>query len=722
MNGLLVILVLPPAALPFIHPAVAMAGAGLAAVPILIHILNRRRFQRVVWAAMDFLLAANRRSARRLRIEQLALMAIARPLLNASTLADALGRTSVHRVIVIDNSCSMAMPSGDGRTAFEHARALAVSLAASFNPSDGVSLITVGAPARTILERPCYDPQVVGEALVDIKPTQRGTDLAGGLTKAVSILEASEVPTANRVVYVITDNTRAAWMQASGVDGGAPTSAKRITELAKLNLMTTGAPMRDNLAVTALTAKTRLIGTIEPASIAARITNYGRERADGVSLRVHSDGRLERTITLPVIEPAEYVDVPVNLRFTSPGMHRVEVVLDDLPNDALHEDNQRRLAVSAQRSVRVLLVDGKPGTSRFDGQTGYLATALAPKAEPTDPVLVAPKTIQDVDLAGEPLDGYAVIALTNVRRVDPVTWRRIDAFVRAGGGLLVFLGDQVSPDHYNRAAYTDGTGLLPAKLGVVVDDQGRTEAYRFDPAEYVHPLLSDFAGAPRGGLLLASVQRYVRVEVPADQPGVRTVLAYDSGDAAIVEKHVGAGRVVLVTTTANMEWTNLPARAGYLPLMQNLLHYVTPSADDRRNVLVGAPLIEPLTARQSSLTPSLTGPNHDLLETELRPAGDGFEIVSTATDQSGMYALRVGRDDVLFAVNIDAAESDLTAMDEDALREQLDCPFEFLDRPENVGEDALASASRDLGLGLFYAVLGLLLFETTLAMWFGRQR
>jgi hypothetical protein len=61
-------------------------------------------------------------------------------------------------------------------------------------------------------------------------------------------------------------------------------------------------------------------------------------------------------------------------------------------------------------------------------------------------------------------------------------------------------------------------------------------------------------------------------------------------------------------------------------------------------------------------------------------------------------------------------------MDEDALREQLDCPFEFLDRPENVGEDALASASRDLGLGLFYAVLGLLLFETTLAMWFGRQR
>src|SRR5215210_2154006 len=94
--------------------------AGLAAVsiPILIHILNRQRFKVVTWAAMEFLLRAMKKNRRRMKFEQMILLAtrcllmfliafaLARPLAGCSkqSLAGALGGKAGLNVFVIDNS------------------------------------------------------------------------------------------------------------------------------------------------------------------------------------------------------------------------------------------------------------------------------------------------------------------------------------------------------------------------------------------------------------------------------------------------------------------------------------------------------------------------------------------------------------------------------------------------------------------------------------------
>src|SRR5437773_11869322 len=59
-----------------IWEATLAVGAGAVSVPIIIHLLNRRRFKIVTWAAMRFLLAAQKQNSRRLRIEQLLLLAV----------------------------------------------------------------------------------------------------------------------------------------------------------------------------------------------------------------------------------------------------------------------------------------------------------------------------------------------------------------------------------------------------------------------------------------------------------------------------------------------------------------------------------------------------------------------------------------------------------------------------------------------------------------------
>ena len=60
----------------FVTPALAWAGAGAVAAPILIHLLARRRFKRIRWAAMDFLIDAERRNRRRIRMEEWILLAL----------------------------------------------------------------------------------------------------------------------------------------------------------------------------------------------------------------------------------------------------------------------------------------------------------------------------------------------------------------------------------------------------------------------------------------------------------------------------------------------------------------------------------------------------------------------------------------------------------------------------------------------------------------------
>src|SRR5438270_6195274 len=60
----------------FLNPAYLFAGLALISVPIIIHLINRMRFRRVRWAAMEFLLKSQKRNRKRLIIEQLILLAL----------------------------------------------------------------------------------------------------------------------------------------------------------------------------------------------------------------------------------------------------------------------------------------------------------------------------------------------------------------------------------------------------------------------------------------------------------------------------------------------------------------------------------------------------------------------------------------------------------------------------------------------------------------------
>src|SRR5262245_37555571 len=121
----------------FESPLAALGVAvGVVSIPIIIHLLNRKRFRIVTWAAMRFLLAPQRENTRRLRIEQLVLLAVRSLLVlllilamasvmpwaetvwralfpESVALAGANATQRTHKILVLDGSFSMAVKAGD---------------------------------------------------------------------------------------------------------------------------------------------------------------------------------------------------------------------------------------------------------------------------------------------------------------------------------------------------------------------------------------------------------------------------------------------------------------------------------------------------------------------------------------------------------------------------------------------------------------------------------
>src|SRR5262249_35445522 len=130
--------------------AALLAAAGAAAVPIIIHLLHRNRYRVVTWAAMRFLLTAQRKNTRRMRLEHWILLAVRTVIVLLLVVAMAsvmpwaeqlwnrlfphhavfasAGSRRTHKILVLDGSFSMALKTGEG-TCFDRARKSAVQIA-----------------------------------------------------------------------------------------------------------------------------------------------------------------------------------------------------------------------------------------------------------------------------------------------------------------------------------------------------------------------------------------------------------------------------------------------------------------------------------------------------------------------------------------------------------------------------------------------------------------
>ncbi len=184
----------------FLNPLL-LFGIAAVSVPIIIHLLNRRKFQKVVWAAMRFIQTSVERNQRRMRVEDMILLALrclllallafalARPAFQNSG-ADFLGQSKVTAVVILDNSASMGMSDGS-TTRFEKARKAAEQAIETMPGGSATAVFLASDIANGVIAEPTFDLNLARKAIREAPLTDRATDLLPGIQRAARYAQAA---------------------------------------------------------------------------------------------------------------------------------------------------------------------------------------------------------------------------------------------------------------------------------------------------------------------------------------------------------------------------------------------------------------------------------------------------------------------------------------------------------------------------------------------------
>ena len=534
----------------FLNPGFLAMGGALLSVPIIIHLINRMRFKRVRWAAMEFLLKSQKRNRRRLIIEQLLLLFLRCLLVFLAVLlvlrfvgfnfSGFNGKQNVH-IVLLDDTLSMNdtwKENGVPKNCFDVARTdvllgkLLTGLA-QINSNDRVMIVPVTKAALD----PDFQPKVhdhladnakfeeLKKELESIQPTVLHATMYQAVKRVEQIVRSNFD---HRVtLYVLSDFRRSDWARPQAeelhktLQGMAADSRDmkiRLIDVAYKPWSNgeTTVHSQDNVGILDFRANTKVAGKGMPVTFTATIANFGDHDAE-LQATVFDDSmnteRLDIDFDRPMplslapfgksdhrrkdIETVKFEIRPnPNIPAGKPYFYNLSLrlkstQLGDLDNDGLAADNVRIAAVEVRDKVPVLVIDGDGARSRteFDKDSFFLQTAL----------MSVPGASYDF-VWGDELGGgnaakalersdlarFPSIFIMNVRDLTPKAVANLEAYVRDGGGVAFFMGPQVNARAYNDKLYKEGRGVFPVPL---------KESY-FPPSNE-DPRRTEITGAPQ---------------------------------------------------------------------------------------------------------------------------------------------------------------------------------------------------------------------------------
>ncbi len=652
--------------------AILLAGAAAFLIPLIIHLLNKRRVQTVRWGAMHLLHQALQQRKRNIKVEQLLLLltriaipillalCLARPVLSFLRQFPGLNKTSL--VVVLDNSFSMRAPSDQGTLSDKMRSELRQILEKLPNGSD-VSVVLAGNPPRLLLDAPTVALEAITKKL-ETEPCLAGPFALNDALQLANA-ELKRMSGASREVLLLSDFQQSDWKNIA--DGGSVAALDTILKSEPKPLLTfyRGAgELEENLALASVEPSAFVIAREQSIALRVRILNHGKRAYQDIAVHLEADGARLRTTRVSVAPNAETL-LTLNQAFDTAGDHAITVRVE---GDAFPEDNAYSLVIPVREQVNCLLVKGGSDLGPLSGATDFLEISLAPHQSASTSLkdVIRTSTTDYRQIREKFLDGVEVVMLANVERLNGRQLPDLEEFVKRGGGLIVFVGPDCNSTWYEKEFFRDGKSLFPCFFkGFGHVETGQTPA-RILNQRHTHPATTYFNDARGLKLQDAAFQHWAKFEKIEGE--TRSILNLDRGDSLMVEKPFGKGRVIAVATTANAQWNNLPLQPVFVPLMQRIVTYLATQSAAPQSQSCGSMLRASLAKDQGKEAFVLTDP---LNEThELKPITDkeGNVYVDYAITQNpGLYELRASTAAKTsapkrFAFNLNPSESDLTLL------------------------------------------------------------
>jgi uncharacterized membrane protein len=516
------------------------------------------------------------------------------------------------------------------------------------------------------------------QGILDTIEGVEASDMAAEMAGALEQLEqyaTSADKNVNTVVYVFTDLRERDWTaDAKGATDNSPVGiVKRLGDKARACfLVDVGSEEQQNLAITEIRPERRLVAGVQ-SRFEVAVKNFGDAVVENARVRFTVGDSLPQEEPLDPIAPGRTQSVTFNQEFRQEDfasgelddsfgdltMHRpptksypikAEIVLEGaLISDRLEADSTRHFAARVTGGNSILVVDGDPSAIETASESTFVRHALRPFADEWSGMVV--NVVNDAQLENTALDNFDVVMLCNVYDLGEETIKKLEGWVESGGGLILFPGDQVEEERFNRGLFKDGNGLSPFRLVGVTGDEfeqkwatfhvdgtydltvlkqnedGQLEekvaAVHID-GETNHPVFKQFHWT--NNLLLGSVKifRWFETEIVENQLDnnvkVNAVLNAEDGQwPAVVEKRFGDGRVVAFAMPADGDWHNWSKLETWTIMCHTMVEYLSERGSAAGDVRVGQDLLLPVNLTEHKIDARLVMPDASELSVQAVP-------------------------------------------------------------------------------------------------------
>lgn len=707
--------------------ALFLAGIAAGIVPIVIHLLQRRRLKRVEFSDLRFLAPLNQQRMRSLNLRRLLLLllrvliivltafAMARPSVRGSfsKLLPAQARSTV--LLLVDTSYSMRT-EGEAGTALEAAKSAAGRLLDALEPGDAVQLMTFDSAPRPAFDNAVHDLELARRSLAELQPSHRGTSWPEALRAALTSLSAANE--ANTELYVFSDF-------AGTLGDSLPADLPALQQETRIGLIPTEMESFVNVSVDAVRVPAGAVLLEEPARIGVTVRNHAADVPADCALQVELAGEPKAEASLRLGAAAQQTQ-----EFTLVATRANQLAGTVRKRaDRMPEDDVRHFVLPVLAQLRVLLVAG-------DGNAGgsfFVARALAPLRTGKSPVALVEVAARR--FSSNDLEGVQVAVIASDAHLTDGQAQILAEFVHDGGGAVLWNGQSATVDERNR-------GLL-ARLGevrlrgVVQQQQGYVSFADLRPSG----LLAGFDAAELRVLETVRFTRYAEL-VPAS---ARTLLKFTGGQTALAVGEHGIGKYAVFAFDAGTEGSDLALSSMFLPLVHRIvvelagetgrqrLDYEvgerievqvpiataggrasTDSDTEDRLARAGTPDIVASTSTDRAYV--VTTPSGRQVAVEARYVGRRAVLAYADTDEPGHYRFSGGGREFVRAVNVSVRESDLRRMDLGEFESKLGLEgVEVVDAAADIGRH-VREARHGKELYKLIVVLVLLLLTVELFM------
>ena len=678
----------------FLNPSFLLGLIGLS-VPIVIHMIARRKRERVLFPSLRFLSASQRRVGRALNLRQFILLflrlllltslvfAFARPMSTGGWFASLLGAESRQAIFIMDTSYSMSALSG-AEPIHQRARNAALAILDSFGPGSRTAVIACDRTARLLTPGWTADRMETRQILSEFELSAGETNIAPSLSLLPHLLKNSSAGA--REVFLFTD------LQASGWDHVDPQAIDE-ANLRFLIIDCAQAPA-PNAAIDSLDLSlTKTLKNV-PARIHANIKNYGEtELTPRCSLFVQNKKISEQRLYIPAGAAAE-----VQFEFTpsaimnnaTNGAENLHGYLS-LTADGLELDNRRYFTARLPKTLNVVITDPQADSDR--PASHYLSRALAPPG--ADLSVIQPKIVKQLTQA-DLINAQAAI-LTAIYQTPPDEW--LEEWVRNGGVLIVFINDE-NPQAVQLPPILSGIRILPGdSISNVYARMTRAEG------------LDDTVSA-----LLMDTQFFQTTALLADSsdPSILVRSWFNDGRPSVVQKQIGQGSLLLLAIPCDARWTDFPLQISYLPFIHEILALVL--KEDYSQFQIG----DPFWFVSESDSAEITSPNNGKILYD-----PNTSMIPPISDEPGIYHVAIQQNgatqELTAAVNLNAKESNPEQLDKRILKT-------LIPDAQIISAGAVLKAPKqNAGVGewtdlFFLLALILLIAEFILSGWFSVPR